>query len=85
MEIIEEISDKYGLEDPDEFLFMGGDQVTEDRARGCQGARCEEENRKNRLEQLWFKNEDWHFERIAYKVRVVNIYDTVNSRKLEPP
>lgn len=70
MEIIEEISDKYGLEDPDDFVFTGGDQVTEAGARGCQSARCEEANRKDRLEKLWFKNEDWHFERIAYKVRM---------------
>ncbi|XP_066930810.1 uncharacterized protein [Clytia hemisphaerica] len=67
IEIIEELSKNYGLEDEDEFLFMGGDQVTEDRARHCQAARCEEESREDRLEKFWFKNEDWHFERIAYK------------------
>lgn len=27
IEIIEELSKNYGLEDEDEFLFMGGDQV----------------------------------------------------------
>lgn len=52
---------------------MGGDQLTEERARNIQRARMDGHSLCDRLEGVWAKNEDWHAIRIAYKVRGISI------------
>ena len=53
---------------PCAFIFFGGDQLTEERARNVQRARADGETRTERLDATWPKNEDWHAIRTAYKV-----------------
>ena len=55
---------------PADFTFLGGDQLTEERARNIQRARMDGQSVFDRLEGIWAKNEDWHAIRIAYKVQV---------------
>ena len=80
VDIIETIQDEYvpmvkeGSEQvPADFVFFGGDQLTEERARNIQRARMDGHSLSDRLEGVWAKNEDWHAIRIAYKVRGTSI------------
>ena len=56
---------------PADFIFFGGDELTEERARNIQKARADGKDCMQRLDGTWPKNEDWHAIRIAYKVRKV--------------
>ena len=69
IDIAELVQQKYGIESEKDFIFFGGDQLTEERGRNVQFARSDGDNRTERLDGLFFKNEDWHFERTAYKVQ----------------
>ena len=76
IEIIEEIQEKYSINCEKEFVFFGGDLLTEERARNNQFAKVNGKTRTDRFEGLSFKNEDWHFERIAYKVIILKNENT---------
>ena len=80
VDIIETIQDEYvsmvkeGSEQvPADFVFFGGDQLTEETARNIQRARMDGHSLSDRLEAVRAKNEDWHAIRIAYKVRGISI------------
>lgn len=71
VDILETIQEKYvpsSDTDPEDFIFLGGDQLTEERARNVQKAKADGETSAERLDSLWPKNEDWHAIRTAYKV-----------------
>lgn len=50
-------------------LFLGGDQLTEERARNAQKGRADGDTKFDRLEGLIPKVEDWHAGRILYQVQ----------------
>ena len=49
-------------------IFVGGDELTEERARNVQKARMDGGDKRSSLGGVWPKNEDWHAIRIAYQV-----------------
>ena len=53
----------------DNFIFFGGDQLTEERARNVQKAKADGATSKERIDTVWPKNEDWHAIRTAYRVK----------------
>ena len=67
LEIMQELQNQY-CPDDDSFIFFGGDQLTEERARNMQKARACGKTRKQRLQPLFPKNEDWHLIQSAYDV-----------------
>ena len=52
-----------------EHLFIGGDQMTDERANICKAARSDGDTKFERLEGFISKVEDWHAIRILYQVR----------------
>ena len=52
-----------------EHLFIGGDQLTDERANNCKAARSDGDTEFERLEGFISKVEDWHAIRILYQVR----------------
>ncbi len=54
---------------PVQIIFVGGDNLTEQRARNLQEAMAEVDNEFDRLEGLVTKNEDWHAIQYVYKVK----------------
>ena len=51
-----------------ERLFLGGDQLTDERANNCKDARGDGDSRFERLEGFFSKVEDWHAIRLLYQV-----------------
>ena len=49
-------------------LFLGGDQLTEERARNAQKGRADGDTTFEKLEGVIPKVEDWHAGRILYQV-----------------
>ena len=49
-------------------IFLGGDQLTEERAKNAQNGRADGETKFERLEGIIPKIEDWHTGRILYQV-----------------
>ncbi|CAB3979745.1 Hypothetical predicted protein [Paramuricea clavata] len=49
-------------------LFLGGDQLTEERARNAQKGHADGDTTFERLEGILPKVEDWHAGRILYQV-----------------
>ena len=49
-------------------IFLGGDQLTEERAKNAQNGRADGETKFERLEGIIPKIEDWHTGRIPYQV-----------------
>ena len=86
VDILETIQEKYVpmvnhildtgevVKKPAETIFMGGDQLTEERARNIQKARADGTTVLERLDGIWPKNEDWHCIRTAYEVTINNLY-----------
>ena len=81
VDILEVIQDKYvpfhevsqgngPQEIPTEAMFLGGDQLTEERARNVQKSRADGQTTTERLDATWPKNKDWHAIRTAYKVHL---------------
>ena len=81
VDILETIQEKYVLSSQtnttsetsesyvsDNFIFFGGDQLTEERARNVQKAKADGATSQERIDTVWPKNEDWHAIRTAYKV-----------------
>ncbi|XP_066924982.1 uncharacterized protein [Clytia hemisphaerica] len=69
IEIEDRLQERYTNieDDAKQFVFFGGDQLTEERARNMQFARMDGRNEKERLQGLWPKFEDWHGIRTAYE------------------
>ena len=67
LDIMNDLQTKY-CPDNDSFLFFGGDELTEERARNIQRARNDEIDMKELFGHLWPKNEDWHLIWTGYKV-----------------
>ena len=55
-------------------IFLGGDNLTEERARNLQGAMADGETDLDRLGGILPKNEDWHAIRYMYKVSNLKTY-----------
>ena len=70
IEIEDRLLERYTDIDKDykKFIFFGGDQLTEERARNMQFARMDGKTPKERLQGLWPIFEDWHGIRTAYEV-----------------
>lgn len=80
IDILQELHDKYLPVDKQtvegeevvsilEHLFIGGDQLTDERANNCKAARSDGDTEFERLEGFTSKVEDWHAIRILYQVR----------------
>lgn len=50
-------------------IFLGGDNLTEERARNLQGAMSDGDSEYENLTGIIPKNEDWHAIRYMYQVR----------------
>ena len=70
----------HGKNIPADIVCLGGDQLTEKRARNIQKARPDgcPMNVTERLDGVWTKNEDWHGIRIAYQVWSIFLTIIVN-------
>ena len=80
IDILQELHDKYLPVDKQtvegeevvsilEHLFIGGDQLTDERANNCKAACSDGDTEFERLEGFISKVEDWHAIRILYQVR----------------
>ena len=49
-------------------IYLGGDQLTEERSRNAQNGRADGETKFERLEGIIPKIEDWHTGRLLYQV-----------------
>ena len=49
-------------------IFLGGDQLTEERAQNAQNGRADGDTTFERLQEVILKVEDWHACRILYQV-----------------
>ena len=56
-----------------DLIFIGGDQLSEEKARHAQGAMADGETKLERLAGLIPKNEDWHAIRYVYGVSTIFI------------
>ena len=71
IEILQFIQEKYVPtigDDVVQKIFLGGDNLTEERARNLQGAMAEGDSDIDCLKGVIPKNEDWHAIRYMYKV-----------------
>ena len=71
LETIQENFVPWCQDEPADCIFLGGDQLTEERARNLQKARLDGHDVRSRLQGVLPKNEDWHAIRIAYSVNTV--------------
>ena len=62
------MSEVNGVKTPADFVCFGGDQLTEERSRNIQKVRADGRSVDEKLDGVWYKNEDWHGIRIAYQV-----------------
>jgi len=80
IDIVQELHDKYLPVDKKEVegeevvsilehLFIGGDELTDERANNCKAARSDGDTESEHLEGFISKIEDWHAIRVLYQVR----------------
>ena len=80
IDIVQELHDKYLPVDKQEVegeevvsilehLFIGGDQLTDERTNNCKAARSDGDSESEHLEGFISKVEDWHAIRVLYQVR----------------
>ncbi len=66
-------------------IFLGGDNLTEERARNLQGAMADGDSDYETLNGISPKNEDWHAIRYMYKVTLILLLASMWVNKTNAP
>ena len=60
-------------------VFLGGDQLTEERARNARSGRAHDETKLERLEGVITKIEDWHTSQHLYQAMIMSQFQQLQG------